>query len=71
MTLVERYESMNTAIIRRHDPQVVRDNGNWVAYLPGLPLAVEEPELDTAIGALIEGNARVRVRLAGSPAFGT
>ncbi|WP_067884241.1 hypothetical protein [Nocardia vaccinii] len=41
-------------IIRPHDPQVVRENGNWVAYLPGLPLAVEEPDLDTAITALIE-----------------
>ncbi|WP_153411326.1 prevent-host-death protein [Nocardia macrotermitis] len=41
-------------VIHRHDPQVVREDGNWVAYLPGLPLAVEEPELDVAIEALVE-----------------
>lgn len=41
-------------IIRSHEPQVVRENGKWVAYLPGLPLAVEEPDFDTAVNALIE-----------------
>ncbi|MQY26658.1 prevent-host-death protein [Nocardia aurantia] len=41
-------------IISPHEPQVVRENGNWVAYLPGLPLAVEEPDFETATTALIE-----------------
>ncbi|WP_305780034.1 prevent-host-death protein [Nocardia nova] len=41
-------------IIRPHEPQVVRENDNWVAYLPGLPLAVEERDFNTAVEALIE-----------------
>ncbi|MFE6864113.1 prevent-host-death protein [Nocardia sp. NPDC057668] len=41
-------------IIRPHEPQVVRENGAWVAYLPGLPLAVEEADFGTAIEVLID-----------------
>jgi hypothetical protein len=51
---VGRLRFLLAHIIRPHEPQVVRENGNWVAYLPGLPLAVEEPELDAALDALIE-----------------
>ncbi|MGV9662886.1 prevent-host-death protein [Nocardia niigatensis] len=51
---VGRLRWLLSHIIRVHEPQVVRENNNWVAYLPGLPLAVEEPDLDTAITALIE-----------------
>lgn len=41
-------------IIRAHEPQVARENDNWVAYLPGLPLAVQEADFDTAVDALID-----------------
>ncbi|QLY34892.1 prevent-host-death protein [Nocardia huaxiensis] len=51
---VGRLRWLLSHIIRAHEPQVVRENNNWVAYLPGLPLAVEESDLDTAITALIE-----------------
>ncbi|MFC8044542.1 prevent-host-death protein [Nocardia sp. NPDC057353] len=51
---VGRLRSLLAQIIRQHEPQVVREDGNWVAYLPGLPLAVEESDFDTAIAALIE-----------------
>jgi hypothetical protein len=51
---VGRLRLLLAHIIHPHDPQAVRENGNWVVYLPGLPLAVEEPDLDTAIAALIE-----------------
>ncbi|MFE3753652.1 prevent-host-death protein [Nocardia tengchongensis] len=51
---VGRLRWLLSHIIRVHEPQVVRENENWVAYLPGLPLAVEESDLDTAVDALIE-----------------
>lgn len=51
---VGRLRTLLAHVIRPFEPQVVRENGNWVAYLPGLPLAVEEPDLTTAIDALVE-----------------
>ncbi|NNH69985.1 prevent-host-death protein [Nocardia uniformis] len=51
---VGRLRWLLSHIISAHEPQIVRENNNWVAYLPGLPLAVEEPDFDTAVNALIE-----------------
>jgi len=49
-----RLRWMLNRIIRPHQAQVVRENGKWTAYLPGLPIAVEEAEFDIAISLLIE-----------------
>ncbi|PXX66283.1 hypothetical protein DFR70_10329 [Nocardia tenerifensis] len=54
LVLVGRLRSLLAQIIKPHEPQIVRENGNWVAYLPGLPLAVEEADFDRAVQALIE-----------------
>ncbi|MBH0775416.1 prevent-host-death protein [Nocardia bovistercoris] len=51
---VGRLRLLLAHIIEPHEAQVVREDGRWVAYLPGLPLAVEESDFDTAIAALIE-----------------
>lgn len=51
---VGRLRALLAHVIQRHEPQVVLENGSWVAFLPGLPLAVEESDLVTAVDALIE-----------------
>ena len=49
-----RFRWMLSRIITAHEAQVVHENGKWVAFLPGLPLAVEEDDFDSAVAALIE-----------------